>query len=91
MSEWIKCKDRMPTVQQGYLVYWIRTEVFWERVTDNGDTITSRKKIEHWPEIKLAWFNGKNFNESGVRIEGLEVDVVTHWMALPPPPTEGEK
>jgi len=28
-------------------------------------------------------------NESGVRIEGLEVDVVTHWMALPPPPTEG--
>ena len=75
MSEWISVKDRLPEIGDDVLV-WEK----WSTVPFVG-----------WLDPHNEWRANKEFvecNGNAIVVSCIQQDMVTHWMPLPPPPTQ---
>lgn len=71
--EWIKCSERMPNKNDRVLIF----------INFNSDTVP--------PSIHDAQFTGSTFRRGNATVNVFPLEDgygVTHWMPLPPPPTE---
>ena len=71
--EWIKCSERMPEEERGSVVIVI-----------GWNTETGEVGEYFYDSGEVECFSYYNF--SGCH--SFDADTVTHWMPLPPPPTE---
>jgi hypothetical protein len=76
MSEWIKCSDRLPEDRQKVLAR-ILYYTDYPTFRDFTDFITV---LRFTKRCGGYWEADSNYN----------LEQVTHWMPLPPPPTEGK-
>ena len=80
MSEWIKCSDRLPELNETVDI-WISGESAG-RMTDMGRVFVD--DADGW-----LWVAMEGIDEGDALEEfGHEMDDVTHWQPLPAPPTE---